>query len=48
MIDHGIFCVLVLLIVGIQALIVTFTGYGFGLYPGGLTIEQWGITVYIF
>jgi hypothetical protein len=44
-IDHGIFSVLVFVIFGIQVLIISFAGYGFGLYPLGLTVEQWGISV---
>ena len=47
MFDHAIFCILVAVILGIQIVIVTFGGYQFGLYPLGLTIEQWGISVII-
>lgn len=43
--EHGFFTVIVFIILAIQVIIVTFSGSGFGLYPNGLTIQQWAISV---
>lgn len=36
------------MIIGLQAILVTFTGVAFGVYANyGLTIQQWGISILI-
>jgi len=42
---HYLFATIILITLGIQILIVQFTGVFFHVHSGGLTLEQWGVCV---
>ena len=45
---NRLFLIIIGVIIGLQALLVTFTGVAFGVYANyGLTIQQWGISILI-
>ena len=44
--SNCLFPVIVIVIIGLQIILVTFPGYGFGVYNRGLSIQQWLICVY--